>query len=264
MSSAPVPTDQNSHRRNWGVVIYGLASTGLGVIGLVRGDFTMVWHPVPDALHGQAWLAYACAALFTLAGLGVFPRRPVPGAAAILCALYLLFAMSWLRRVVGFPLLIGTWLGFAEQVVLALGAMATLLIARKSTGAAISVCRIAFGLCELVFGLSHFLSLAETVAMTPEWLPLGQTFWALATGAVHLLGGGTLIVGIRPDLAARVLSAMFVLFGAFVWAPQLIANPMAAFPWAGTAINFAMVGAVWALADLLTSRDRRHPLGPVY
>lgn len=100
-------------RRSWGVIVYGLASAGLGVAGLLSGDFTIVWHPVPDALQGQAWLAYACAALFAFAGLGVQRQRLVLGAASILCALYFLFAISWLRRVAAYPLLIGTWLGLA-------------------------------------------------------------------------------------------------------------------------------------------------------
>ena len=244
--------------RNWGVIIFGLASTGLGVIGLLRGDFTIVWHPVPDLLQGQAWLAYLCALLFTLAGAGLQRNDLRPGAASILCLLYMLFAISWLRRVIGYPLIMGTWLGFSEQFALALGAAVTIVIAGKGSGAAVSACRICFGLCELVFGLAHFLSLAETRAMTPAWLPPGQDFWAVTTGVAHLLAGLALILGIKPQLAARLLAVMFFGFGALVWMPLVFADPLSAFPWSGSAINLALVGAAWALADLLARQSSGH------
>ncbi|UZK66619.1 DoxX family membrane protein [Sphingomonas sp. M1-B02] len=241
-------------------MLFGLASTGLGLIGLLRGEFTMVWHPVPDVVRSQVWLAYAGASLFTLAGIALQRRQSVPAAATILFALYLLFALSWLRRVAAFPSLIGTWLGFCEQLALALGAVAAMLIAGKKAPGAVAACRIAFGLCELVFGLAHFLSLAETVSMTPAWLPPGPGFWAMATGALHFGAGVALIVGFRAEAAARLLAAMFLSFGAFVWAPRVFADPSAAIGWSGSAINLAMAGAVWALADLLAS----HRPAPVH
>jgi uncharacterized membrane protein YphA (DoxX/SURF4 family) len=109
--------------------------------------------------------------------------------------------------------------------------------------------RLAFGLCLLAFGTAHFLYARETAAMVPAWIPPGTRFWALITGGCHLLAGLALLSGIQARLAARLLTAMFVGFGLLVWLPQLFATPHAHMAWAGNAINFALVGAAWAVAD---------------
>lgn len=239
-----------------GARIAGAAALALGAIGLIRGDFTIVWHPVSEALYWRTELAYATAFLFILAGLGSQHRRTVIPAGLVLCALYLFLSLGWLNRVFALPGVIGTWLGFSEQIALAIGAAAISLQAVGHSPRATTACRVAFGACQLVFGLAHFLSLPETVAMTPAWLPPGRTFWALATGAAHFAGGVALITGFRPVAAARALAAMFAMFGLLVWLPRLVAEPSAAVPWAGNAINLALVGAVLALGDLLARRDR--------
>ena len=92
--------------------------------------------------------------------------------------------------------------------------------------------------------------------MTPAWLPPGPTFWAVATGVVHLAGGAALIIGFRPVATTRLLAAMFAIFGILVWLPRLVAEPTAAVPWAGNAINLALTGAVLALGDLLAQRNQ--------
>jgi hypothetical protein len=249
-------------RQPRGTRIAGAAALALGTIGLIRGDFTIVWHPVSEALYWRTELAYATAFLFILTGLGSQHRRAVLPAGLVLCALYLLLSLGWLNRVFALPGVIGTWLGFSEQVALAIGAAAIALQAPGHSQKASTACRVAFGASQLVFGLAHFLSLSETVAMTPAWLPPGRTFWALATGAAHFAGGVALITGFRPIAATRALAAMFVMFvmfvmfGLLVWLPRLVAEPSAEVPWAGNAINLALVGAVLALGDLLARRDR--------
>jgi hypothetical protein len=242
-------------RLPWGTRIAGAAALALGAIGLVRGDFTIVWHPVSEALLWRTGFAYATAILFVLAGLGCQHRRTMIPAGLTLCALYLLLSLGWLNRVLALPGVIGTWLGFSEQIALATGGAAIALQALPHKPRAAGACRVAFGICQLVFGLGHFLSLPETVAMTPAWLPPGQTFWALATGVAHFAGGVALIIGFRPVATTRALAAMFALFGLLVWLPLLAAEPSAAVPWAGNAINLALIGAVIAIGDLLARRD---------
>lgn len=256
MSTATAASRAVWSRQLWGTRIAGAAALALGAIGLIRGDFTIVWHPVSETLHWRTELAYAAAILFILAGVGSQHRRTAIPAGLVLCALYLLLSLGWLNRVFALPGVIGTWLGFSEQIALAIGAAAIALQASGHSQKAVTACRVAFGACQLVFGLAHFLSLPETVAMTPAWLPPGRTFWALATGAAHFAGGVALIAGLRPVAATRALAAMFAMFGLLVWLPRLVAEPSAAVPWAGNAINLALVGAVLALGDLLARRDR--------
>ncbi len=109
--------------------------------------------------------------------------------------------------------------------------------------------RLAFGLCLVAFGAAHLLYTEETAAMVPAWLPPGQRAWALATGAGHLLAGLALLSGVRALLAARLVTAMFIGFGLFVWAPQLFQSPGDHMAWAGNAINFALIGAAWTVAS---------------
>lgn len=256
MRTATTASRTGWSRQLWGTRIAGAAALALGAIGLLRGDFTIVWHPVSDALYWRTELAYAAAILFVLAGVGSQHRRTIIPAGMVLCALYLLLSLGWLSRVFALPGVIGTWLGFSEQIALAIGAAAIALQTPGYSRKAATACRVAFGACQLVFGLAHFLSLPETVAMTPAWLPPGRTFWALATGAAHFAGGVALIAGFRPVATTRALAAMFAMFGLLVWLPRLVAEPSAAVPWAGNAINLALVGAVLALGDLLARRDR--------
>ena len=65
-----------------GVRVYGLGALALGVIGLVWGDFALVWQPVPQGLPGRTALAYAVAAALALAGAALnFKRTAAIGAA---------------------------------------------------------------------------------------------------------------------------------------------------------------------------------------
>ena len=113
----------------------------------------------------------------------------------------------------------------------------------------IQIGRSLFGLCVVVFGLAHFLALRETAAMVPSWIPPGQHFWALATGVAHLLAGVAILTGILAGLASRLFTAMLLSFGVLVWIPSVFAHPDAHMMWAGNAINLALAGAAWVVAD---------------
>ena len=77
--------------------------------------------PVPADVPARVPLAYGAAALFLLAGAALQWRRTAPLGALAASGLYLVFALLWAKRVLGFPQILGTWSGTAEQVALALG-----------------------------------------------------------------------------------------------------------------------------------------------
>jgi hypothetical protein len=54
---------------------------------------------------------------------------------------------------------------------------------------------------------------------------------------------------LQAALASRLLTAMMLGFGAFVWAPALFAKPGDHITWAGSAITLALAGAAWVIAD---------------
>jgi uncharacterized membrane protein YphA (DoxX/SURF4 family) len=249
---------------NLGRRVYGLGAVALGLVGLVWGDFATVWQPIqalPFAVPHRKALAYVAAAFLLSAGVAVQWRRSAPAGLLVLAILYLIFALLWLPRVVGYPHIFGTWGGFLEELALvaaALVAYASLAphdSARPSRAARIG--RLSFGVCVLSFGLGHFFAIPQTAEMVPGWIPPGQRFWAVATGVAHLLAGVSILAGVLDVLGSRLLTLMLATFGALVWAPALFAQPREHMVWAGNAINLAMVGAAWVVADSVASRRRQ-------
>jgi len=163
--------------------------------------------------------------------------------------------LGWVPRIVGRPGIYGTWNGFFEQFslvaagVVAYASLASLTSASKAR--TMEAGRCVFGICAMSFGLSHFMAIAETASMVPRWIPPGQQFWAWATGAFHMLAGIAIVSGVQAALASRLLAAMILGFGALVWAPALFADPADHVRWAGNAINLALAGAAWIVADSL-------------
>jgi uncharacterized membrane protein len=245
-----------------GIYAYALAGIAFGVIGLVWGDFARVWQPVqalPFTLPGTQVLAYVVAVALLLGGAGLLWPRTARIGAVVLGAVYLVFALFWLPRVIGFPRMVGTWSGFGEQFALVIAA-AVLYVSsapRKpaSSATALRVARILFGLCVLVFGAAHFSALSETANLVPKWMPLGGQFWAMATGVAFELAGISIRTGLLSVLGARLLTAMLLVFGAFVWLPVLFVNPGVHTVWAGNAINLAVAAAAWVIADSIASSE---------
>jgi uncharacterized membrane protein len=118
---------------------------------------------------------------------------------------------------------------------------------------------ITMGVCLLIFGVAHFLYLDFTASMVPAWLPGGQKFWAVLTGAAHLAAGAALLTGIQARLAAILLTIMFATFSVLVHLPLLVADPHSHLNWVMNAINLALTGAAWtmvtAVAQINTRRD---------
>lgn len=235
--------------------VYGLAALWLGLVGLGWGDFAAVWQPVPEGLPGRTGLAYATAVLLLAAGAAMQWRRTARQAALGLAALATVFALLWARRIFTHPGIFGVWSGTAEQLAIALGgaaAYAALTPEQDARRTRIALaCRLGFGACLIIFGMAHFLYVKETAALVPRWLPPSPEFWAYATGACHVAAGLALLCGVQALLAARLATAMFVGFGLLVWLPQAAATPGQHMAWAGNGVNLALVGAVWAVADMI-------------
>jgi uncharacterized membrane protein YphA (DoxX/SURF4 family) len=247
--------------------VYGLAAIALGLIGLVWGDFARVWQPVPVSIPQGSALPYLVAVCLLVAGAASQWPRTARAGLLVLGAFYFVFALLWAPRVIGYPRMIGTWLGFAEQFALVVAAIIAYvsLTPRKTMWAlrTSQISRMLFGLCVLSFGFAHFLALKETANMVPGWLPPGQRFWAMATGVAHLLAGLAILSGIQAHLASRLLTAMLITFGALVWAPMLFAQPSVHFIWAGNAVNLALTGAAWIVADSTCGAAITGPESPI-
>jgi uncharacterized membrane protein YphA (DoxX/SURF4 family) len=242
-----------------GYRVYGLGAVALGLVGLAFGDFASVWQPVPAGLPSRTEIAYAVAVLFLLAGLAINWRGTAKAGAALLTVLYIVcVVLLHLPRIVGHPGVFVTWSGAAEQ--LALVAAGLILLAGTGRARSTGLARIGqtlFGICLLVFGAAHFVYLAETAAMVPANLPPGQRAWAVATGIAHIAAGLAILSGILARPAAVLATVMFAAFSLLVHIPALIADPRSHLLWAANAINLALIGAAWVVADNVGNRRRR-------
>jgi uncharacterized membrane protein YphA (DoxX/SURF4 family) len=243
---------------NFGIRVYGLAAIALGLVGLVWDDFASVWQPVPAGVPGRAILAYITAALLILGGAALNVRRTAEFGAGLLTVLYALgVVLLHLPRVAAHPFAISPWGGVAEQMALVAGGWLAYAAARDPSGA-VRLYRIGwlvFGLCCVMFGAVHFRYAAATATMVPGYLPPNQIFWAYATGVAHIAAGLAILSGVLARLAARLLTAMFALFSILVHIPGLIADPGAHMSWTINAINLALIGAAWIVADTLATGE---------
>lgn len=63
-------------------------------------------------------------------------------------------------------------------------------------------------------------------------------------------------MGICSRLAAILLTAMYAGFALLVHLPMLIADPASRMTWSENALNLALAGAAWVVADSLAGRAR--------
>lgn len=258
------------HMTRVGTYLYGFASFAAGVFDLVWGDFDAAHQPIQafgDHIPGREILAYATAAWMIAGGMAILWRRSAQAGAAALASIYFVFAVFWLPRfytaplVLGFriPIFIGVFGGFGSQLVAsAAGALPYSSLATRGSSwpRTVLIARWIFGLCSIDFGLAQLTDIKDNLVYVPNWMPLGQEFWVIVTGICFVLAGLAILSGIQDVLAARLLSLMFLVFNLVALPPFIFAYPKDHAAWGGNAYNFAVVGAVWILADSLASCQR--------
>jgi uncharacterized membrane protein YphA (DoxX/SURF4 family) len=243
--------------------VYGLGVMALAMVCLAWGDFDP-GQPVPKAFPDRTVLAYAAAALMLVAGAAVEWRRSAAWGAAALTAYYALVVVVLMdgRAVLAHPAEFGSYSDVAEQLAIAAaGLIVYAANARIDPALAARLTRggqLAFGLCALLFGGAHFVYLNLTVPLVPKWLPPSQVFWAYATGVGHIAAGLAILSGVQARLAAILLTAMYAAFTPLVHLPLLLANPSSHWIWSENALNLALTGVAWVVADSLT-RPRPPP-----
>jgi uncharacterized membrane protein YphA (DoxX/SURF4 family) len=243
-------------KRSFGYRVFGVGVMALAIVCLVRGDFDP-GQPVPDDVPGRAALAYAAAVLMLVAGAAIEWRRTAAWGAATLTAYYALVVVVFLngRLVLADYAEFGSYSNAAEQLAIAVGGLivyaANAEIDPARAARLTRVGQLSFGVCALLFGGAHFFYLDLTAPLVPSWLPPNQTFWAYATGVGHIAAGVALLTGVCARLAAVLLTIMFASFTVLVHTPMLVADPSSEVNWSESALNLAVLGAAWALADAL-------------
>jgi hypothetical protein len=230
---------------NPGRHVFGVASLAVGVV-------TLAWHDY-NGWHQPPYLVYAVAAALIFAGAAIQFRRTAKTGAAVLGAVYLVFALQCVPGIVAAPRVYNSWGNFFEQLSLLTGA--AIVYARFSSTwspeTLSRIGRILLGTCAASFTLEQWFYLAATAGFVPKWLPPSQMFWAIATTVFFALAALALLTNRTALLAARLLTVMLLLFGLLVWIPSLLSGPHSHTNWSETAETFAIAGTAWILADLL-------------
>lgn len=253
--------------------VFAASLIGLGILSLITGDLGAIWQPIPKTVPAREALAYLCALVSLLCGIGLLWPRAATAAARMLLAYLLLWTLLFrLPDLLRAPAAIGPWEGCAETAVII--AAAWVLYAQLASGWDRQHLRFAsgqpgtrlaqrlYGLAMIVFGLAHFGYLKQTAALVPAWLP-AHTAWAAFTGGAYIAAGLALLTGIAARPAAILSAVQMGLFTLLVWLPILAAaGPKTAFQWNETLISCALTISGWLVAESCRSLRQRESAQP--
>lgn len=226
---------------------------GLGVVGLVFGDFAQVWQSVPAGVPGRQVLASASAVLLLACGIGLlWKRTEAPASRVLLYFWTLAVVLVEVPVVVAHPLNEIAWQGLAHLTMLLAAAWMLFTLDER----AVRIARLLFGLSLIPIGLAHFVYVELTAPLVPAWLPY-HTFWAYFTGAAQIAAAVGVLLGVYARLAAALEAVLLAAFTFLVWPPLMLAAPTKAGLWSEFTISWAMTAAAWVVAASITDGNVR-------
>jgi uncharacterized membrane protein len=229
---------------------------GIGILGLIKGDYAVVWQPVPKSVPA---LVYVCCLISLACGIGLLWQRTAALAARVLLACLLFWLL--VLRVPGIFVSPTVEFWWAACKTAAMAAAAWVLYAwfatdwdRQRFGFAagdkgLRVARMLYGVALIPFGVAHFVYLQNTVSLVPGWLPW-HTFWAYFTGWALIAAGVAVLIGVCARLAAALAAIEIGMFTVLVWIPIMIApGSKSTFQWSETFLSVTLTAGAWVVGE---------------
>jgi len=239
-------------------IVFAVVLIGLGILGLVNGDFAPGWSPVPESIPARQALAYLCDFVYLACGIGLLWRGTATLAARVIFVLLLLWLL--LLRIPWMVIApqVGTWWPASSTAVI-LGSAWVLYssladdwdrqhLAFVTGDKGLRIARTLFGLGLIPFGAAHFLFMEATAPLVPAWLQW-PVFWSYFTGGAFILAGVAVIVGVYARLAAALVTLQFGLLTLLVWAPRVVTGNLTAFQWNEFYVSILLTACAWLVAD---------------
>jgi uncharacterized membrane protein len=249
-------------RQQPALTLFSIGMMGLGILGLIYGDFALVWQPVAPWFPARTFLAYTAAVIMLLGGIGLLFRSTASWSVRILFPYLIVWLILKVPALCVAPQMEAVWLGFGELAVLLSGGwvlFATLSclppgspLAFITSDRSIRLAKLVFGISVIPIGLSHIVYVSETVKLVPAWLPY-RTGWAYLTGAGQIASGLGVLFSVLPKIAAVAEAVMISLFTLLVWGPAILAEPKARLPWTAFFISWAIGSAAWIVAQNISA-----------
>jgi len=241
-----------------GHAVFAATMIGVGVLGLVKGDFTAVWQPIYKIGLGSEVLAYLCAVVSVVCGIGLLWGRKAVQAARVL----LLYLLIWLLvfRIPGLlhGFTVDVYWSLSQNLVLVAAAWVLYAsfagewdrrrVSVATGGKGLRIARTLYGLAIIPFGIAHFQYVEHTASMVPSWLP-AHVAWVYLTGGAFIAAGVSVLIGVCARLAAALSALQMGLFLALVWGPAVTTRSLNRFEWGEVLITWVLTAAAWVVAD---------------